>query len=77
MTAEDAKHWETAVLIRFGTAYGLLLAEGNDKDDEFCESAKELKADSETPNGSRDASPFGEEGVEHPPARLRRGRLPI
>ena len=77
MTAEDAKHWETAVLIRFGTAYGLLLAQGIDEDDVFCESAKELKADSETPNGSRDASPFGEEGVEHPPARLRRGRLPI
>jgi hypothetical protein len=50
MTEEDAKHWQTAVLIRFGTSYGLLLAEGNDEDDEFCKSAKELKADSEVPN---------------------------
>ena len=50
MTAEDAKHWETAVLIRFGTSYGILLAEGNDEEDEFCESATALKADTETPN---------------------------
>jgi hypothetical protein len=50
MTAEDAKHWETAVLIHFGTSYGLLLAEGNGEDDEFCDSAKELKADTEVPN---------------------------
>ena len=50
MTEEEAKHWEHAVLIRFGTSYGILLAEGNDEDDEFCESAKELKADSEVPN---------------------------
>jgi hypothetical protein len=50
MTEEEAKHWETAVLIRFGTAYGLLLAEGNDEDDEFCKGAAALKADSEVPN---------------------------
>jgi hypothetical protein len=50
MTPEEAKHWETAVLIRFGTSYGLLLAEGNEEEDDFCESAKELKADSEVPN---------------------------
>jgi hypothetical protein len=50
MTEEEAKHWEHAVLIRFGTSYGLLLAEGNDEDDEFCDSANQLKADSEVPN---------------------------
>jgi hypothetical protein len=50
LSEEDAKHWETAVLIRFGTAYGLLLAEGNGEDDEFCDSAAALKADSEVPN---------------------------
>lgn len=50
MSEEDAKHWEQAVLIRFGTSYGILLAEGNDEDDEFCESAKSLKSDSEVPN---------------------------
>ncbi len=52
MTAEDAsEHWETAVLVRL--RHGLLacfLPRRNDEDDEFCESAKELKADSETPN---------------------------
>lgn len=50
MSDEDAETWKTAVLIRFGTTYGLFLAEGNDEDDEFCESAKELKADSDVPN---------------------------
>lgn len=50
MSDEDTDTWKTAVLIRFGTTYGLLLAEGNDETDEFCESAKELKADSEVPN---------------------------
>jgi hypothetical protein len=50
MSDDDADTWKTAVLIRFGTTYGLLLAEGNDETDEFCESAKELKADSEVPN---------------------------
>jgi hypothetical protein len=50
MSDEDAETWKTAVLIRFGTTYGLFLAEGNDEDDEFCKNAKELKADSEVPN---------------------------
>jgi hypothetical protein len=50
LSDEDAEAWKTAVLIRFGTTYGLFLAEGNDEDDDFCESAKELKADSEVPN---------------------------
>lgn len=50
MSDEDAEAWKTAVLIRFGTTYGLFLAEGNDDDDEFCESAKELRDDSGVPN---------------------------
>ena len=33
-----------------GTTNGLLLAEGNDEPKDFCESAKELKADTEIPN---------------------------
>lgn len=50
LSDEDEETWKTAVLLRFGTTYGLFLAEGNDEEDDFCESAKELKADSETPN---------------------------
>ena len=73
MTAEDAKHWETAVLIRFGTAYGLLLAEGNDEDDEFCESAKELKADSETPNRVQGRLSFRGRGCGASPGALAAG----
>jgi hypothetical protein len=47
---EEAAAWNAAVLIRFGTTYGLLLAEGNADEGEFCKSAKELKADSKVPN---------------------------
>jgi hypothetical protein len=50
MSDEEAAAWGTAVLIRFGMSYGLLLAEGNDEEDDFCANAKELKADSEVPN---------------------------
>jgi hypothetical protein len=50
LSDDEADHWEGAVLMRFGTSYGLLLAEGNDEPEDFCESAKELKADSEVPN---------------------------
>jgi hypothetical protein len=50
LSADDQKQWETAVLIRFGTTYGLLLAEGNAKPKDFCASADELKKDTETPN---------------------------
>jgi hypothetical protein len=50
LSEAEADHWEGAVLMRFGTSYGLLLAEGNDEPKDFCESAKELKADSEVPN---------------------------
>jgi len=50
VTEDEHKHWETAVLIRFGVSYGLFLAEGNNKPDAFCASAKELKDDSNTPN---------------------------
>ncbi|MGH6864668.1 MAG: hypothetical protein ACREDO_00435 [Methyloceanibacter sp.] len=50
MSPEETKHWETAVLIRFGTTYGLLLAEGNDEPDDFCASAAELKGDKDAPN---------------------------
>jgi hypothetical protein len=44
------KQWETAVYFRLGASYGLLLAEGNAHDDQFCASAAELKADPEVPN---------------------------
>jgi hypothetical protein len=50
LSDDDAGAWETAVLIRFGMSYGLLLAEGNAHTDTFCASAKEMKADSEVPN---------------------------
>ena len=50
MSAEDAEAWKTAVVMRFGTTYGLLLAEGNDDDDDFCASAKDLKEDGDVPN---------------------------
>jgi hypothetical protein len=50
LTEEEADHWEAAVLVRFGTTYGLLLAEGNNEPEEFCASAAEFKADSELPN---------------------------
>lgn len=39
MSAEDAEAWKTAVLMRFGPTYGVLLAEGNDEEDDFCASA--------------------------------------
>src|SRR5687767_4998274 len=41
LTPEQLKEWETAVLIRFGTTYGLFLAEGNAGKEEFCASAEE------------------------------------
>jgi hypothetical protein len=50
LSEAEADHWEAAVLMRFGTSYGLLLAEGNDEPKDFCESAKELKADTEIPH---------------------------
>jgi len=50
MNDEEADTWEAAVTMPFGTTYGLFLAEGNDEPDDFCESAKELKADAEVPN---------------------------
>lgn len=50
MTPEDAGHWATAVAVRFGTTYGLFLAEGNNKPDDFCASAKELKDQTEISN---------------------------
>jgi len=50
LSDEDEETWKTAVLLRFGTTYGLFLAEGNDEEADFCASARELKADSETPN---------------------------
>jgi hypothetical protein len=50
MSDDEAEAWKTAVLIRFGTTYGLLLAEGNDEDDDFCAGAKELKDDKDIPN---------------------------
>jgi len=50
LSEAEADHWEAAVLIRFGTTYGLLLAEGNQHPQEFCASAAELKADKDIPN---------------------------
>jgi hypothetical protein len=50
MSRKDAGAWETAVLIRFGTSYGLLLAEGNAHTDSFCANAKDLKGDKDVPN---------------------------
>jgi hypothetical protein len=50
MTEDQMKQRDAAVLIRFGTSYGLLLAEGNAQPQSFCESAAELKADTEVPN---------------------------
>jgi hypothetical protein len=50
MSADDMKTWETAVVMRIGTMYGVFLAEGNAKPDDFCASAKELKGDPDVPN---------------------------
>jgi hypothetical protein len=50
MTPEDAGHWSTAVAVRFGTTYGLFLAEGNTKPEDFCASAKEFKDQTEIAN---------------------------
>ncbi|HEY8277284.1 MAG TPA: hypothetical protein VIG52_09865 [Methyloceanibacter sp.] len=50
MSEEDIKVWETAVIMRLGATYGVLLAEGNTRPEQFCASAKELKADTDVPN---------------------------
>jgi hypothetical protein len=50
LSNKDAGAWETAVLVRFGTSYGLLLAEGNEHPDSFCANAKDLKSDKDVPN---------------------------
>ena len=50
MSEEDKKIWETAVIMRLGATYGVLLAEGNTRPEQFCASAKELKADPDVPN---------------------------
>jgi hypothetical protein len=50
LSRDEMKQWETAVYFRLGTTYGLFLAEGNAKPDDFCKSAAELKADSTVPN---------------------------
>jgi hypothetical protein len=50
MSADDMKTWETAVVMRIGTMYGVFLSVGNAKPADFCASAKELKGDSEVPN---------------------------
>ncbi len=50
MSEEDIKVWETAVIMRLGATYGVLLAEGNTRPEQFCASAKELKADPDVPN---------------------------
>jgi hypothetical protein len=42
--------WETAVIMRLGATYGVLLAEGNTRPEKFCASAKDLKADPDVPN---------------------------
>jgi hypothetical protein len=50
MSTDDAEQWKTAVLIRFGTAYGVLLSEGNADVDNFCKSAADLKGATDVPN---------------------------
>lgn len=50
LNQDEMKQWETAVYFRLGTTYGLFLAEGNAKPDDFCKSADDLKADSTVPN---------------------------
>ena len=50
LSVDDMKQWQTAVLIRFGVSYGLFLAEGNNKPDDFCAEAKTLNDDSSVPN---------------------------
>ena len=50
LTPEQMKDWETAVLIRFGTTYGLFLAEGNAGKEAFCASAEELRGSAEVPH---------------------------
>ena len=50
MSEEDIKVWETAVIMRLGATYGVLLAEGNTRPEKFCASAKDLKADKDVPN---------------------------
>lgn len=50
MTEDEQKQWEAAVLVRFGVSYGLFLAEGNNKPEDFCANAKQLKEDKEAPN---------------------------
>ena len=50
LTPEQMKEWETAVLIRFGTTYGLFLAEGNSGKEAFCASAAELRDNAEVPH---------------------------
>ena len=50
MSEEDIKVWETAVIMRLGATYGVLLAEGNTRPEQFCASAKGLKADPDVPN---------------------------
>jgi len=50
LSEDEMKQWETAVYFRLGTTYGLFLAEGNAKPDDFCTSADDLKADSSVPN---------------------------
>jgi hypothetical protein len=50
LTPEQMKEWETAVLIRFGTTYGLFLAEGNSGKEAFCASAEELRNNAEVPH---------------------------
>ncbi|HMN87765.1 MAG TPA: hypothetical protein PKA74_17515 [Bauldia sp.] len=45
MSTDDAKRWEAAVLFRLGASYGIFLAEGNAKPDDFCKSAADFKAE--------------------------------
>lgn len=50
LTDEEAEHWRSAVVMRFGTVYGVLLTQGNGNAEAFCESAAELKGDPEVPH---------------------------
>jgi hypothetical protein len=49
-TDEQNLERQSSILVSLGAAYGLFLAEGTAKKGDFCENAKELKADKESTN---------------------------
>lgn len=49
LTPDELKQWEAAVLIRFGTVYGLFIAEGNGGEQAFCAGTEDLLKDPKVP----------------------------